>query len=86
MNCVGCGLCASECLGNKAQLAKDPKTKNLALKMVEAKSQFAQQDGADYLYKKTTYKSGIYPLNTVKGVGFMVPLLSRRSPTKRACL
>jgi pyruvate-ferredoxin/flavodoxin oxidoreductase len=51
MNCVGCGLCASECLGNKAQLAKDPKTKNLALKMVEAKSQFAQQDGADYLYK-----------------------------------
>jgi Na+-translocating ferredoxin:NAD+ oxidoreductase RnfC subunit len=33
--------------------------KNLALKMVEAKSQFAQQDGADYLYKKTTYKSGI---------------------------
>jgi pyruvate-ferredoxin/flavodoxin oxidoreductase len=75
MNCVGCGLCASECLGNKAQLAKDPKTKNLALKMVEAKSQFAQQDGADYLYKKTTYKSGIYPLNTVKGVGFMMPYM-----------
>jgi pyruvate-ferredoxin/flavodoxin oxidoreductase len=49
--------------------------KNLALKMVEAKSQFAQQDGADYLYKQTTYKSGIYPLNTVKGVGFMMPYM-----------
>jgi pyruvate-ferredoxin/flavodoxin oxidoreductase len=75
MNCVGCGLCASECLGNKAQLAKDPKTQNLALKMVEAKSQFAQQDGADYLYKHTTYKSNVYPLNTVKGVGFMMPYM-----------
>lgn len=75
MNCVGCGLCASECLGNKAALAKDPKSQNLALKMVEAKSQFAQQDGADYLYKHTTYKTGIYPLNTVKGVGFMMPYM-----------
>jgi hypothetical protein len=39
------------------------------------KSYPAQQDGADYLYKKTTYKSGIYPLNTVKGVGFLMPYM-----------
>jgi len=75
MNCVGCGLCASECLANKAALMKDPKSQNLALKMVEAKSQFAQQDGADYLYKHVSYKSDVYPLNTVKGVGFLMPYM-----------
>jgi len=75
MNCVGCGLCASECMANKMALAKDPKSQNLALKMVEAKSQFAQQEGADYLYKNVSYKSNIYPLNTVKGVGFLMPYM-----------
>lgn len=75
MDCVGCGLCAQECLANKAARAKDPKSKDLALKMVDAKSQFAQQDGADYLYKHVAYKSDVYPLNTVKGVGFMMPYM-----------
>jgi pyruvate-ferredoxin/flavodoxin oxidoreductase len=75
MDCVGCGLCASECLANKAAKAKDPKSKNLALTMVDAKLENAQQDGADYLYKHTSYKSDIYPLNTVKGVGFLMPYM-----------
>ncbi|MCI1244701.1 MAG: pyruvate:ferredoxin (flavodoxin) oxidoreductase [Bacilli bacterium] len=77
MNCVGCGLCATECLANKAARAKDPKSQNLALKMVEAKSQFAQQEGADYLYKHVSYKSDVYApmLSTVKGVGFLMPYM-----------
>ncbi|MCR4562380.1 MAG: pyruvate:ferredoxin (flavodoxin) oxidoreductase, partial [Bacilli bacterium] len=86
MNCVGCGLCVSECMANKAAIAaakradpENPKVKpdpaKMALRMVEAKSQFAQQEGADYLYKHTTYKTDIFPATTVKGVGFMMPYM-----------
>ena len=66
-NCVGCGVCVAECLANKAG--------RIALEMVEAKGQFAQEEGADYLYKHTTYKSDKFPLNTVKGVGFLMPYM-----------
>ena len=66
-NCVGCGVCVAECLANKAG--------RIALEMTEAKSQFAQEEGADYLYKHTTYKSDKFPLNTVKGVGFLMPYM-----------
>ena len=73
MNCVGCGLCVSECMANKTatKLGND----HLALKMVEAKSQFAQQDGADYLYKHVSYKADRYPLTNPKGVGFLMPYM-----------
>jgi pyruvate-ferredoxin/flavodoxin oxidoreductase len=66
-NCVGCGVCVAECLANKAG--------RIALEMTEAKSQFAQEEGADYLYKHTTYKSDKFPLTTVKGVGFLMPYM-----------
>ena len=69
-NCVGCGLCVSECLANK-------QGKN-ALEMVEAKSQFAQEDAADYTFKKVTYKADRLPdamQSTVKGVGFLMPYM-----------
>ena len=69
-NCVGCGLCVSECMANKAG-------KN-ALEMVEAKSQFAQEDAAAYLYKNVTYKADRLPAalqNSVKGVGFLMPYM-----------
>ena len=48
-NCVGCGLCANECLANKTatKLGND----HFALKMVEAKSQFGKEKYAEYLYK-----------------------------------
>jgi len=72
-NCVGCGLCASECMANKA--AKAANNDHFALKMVEAKSQFAQEDGANYLYKHVAYKSDKFPTNTVKGVGFLMPYM-----------
>ncbi len=72
-NCVGCGLCVRECLANKA--AERTGNGKSALKLVEAKSQFKEEDGADYLYKKVAYKSDKFPLNSVKGVGFLMPYL-----------
>jgi pyruvate-ferredoxin/flavodoxin oxidoreductase len=66
-NCVGCGVCVAECLANKSG--------RIALEMVEAKGQYDQEKGADYLYKQTTYKSDKFPLTTVKGVGFLMPYM-----------
>ena len=71
MNCVGCGLCTNECLANKA--AKKAGNDHFALKMVEAKSQFDKEKYAQYLFKHVEYKSNIFPTNTVKGVGFLMP-------------
>ena len=69
-NCVGCGLCVSECMANK--------TGKVALEMVEAKSQFAQEEAANYLFKHVTYKADRLPValqNSVKGVGFLMPYM-----------
>ena len=69
-NCVGCGLCVSECMANK--------TGKIAIEMVEAKSQFAQEEAADYLFKKVSYKADRLPAAmqaTVKGVGLMMPYM-----------
>ncbi|MDR0934827.1 MAG: pyruvate:ferredoxin (flavodoxin) oxidoreductase [Erysipelotrichaceae bacterium] len=66
-NCVGCGLCVVECMGNK--MGKN------TLEMVEAKSQYDQEVGADYLYKHVAYKSDKFPTTTVKGVGFLMPYM-----------
>ena len=66
-NCVGCGLCVVECLANK--------TGKNALEMVEAKSQFPQEEGATYLYKKVEYKEGKFPVTTVKGAAFLMPYM-----------
>ena len=72
-NCVGCGLCVSECLANKVAIAKG--TGRIALEMVEAKTQFPQEEGAEYLYKHVTYKSDKFSTDTVKGVGFLMPYM-----------
>ena len=74
-NCVGCGLCVAECMGNKTaeKLGKEP-----ALKMVDAHSQREQQIGADYCYAKVSEKKGQLPAameNSVKGVGFKKPYM-----------
>jgi pyruvate-ferredoxin/flavodoxin oxidoreductase len=96
-NCVGCGLCATECMANKSALTmaknaakkagkdlSDRKvmkevtaeaSKKFALRMVEAKSQFKEEEGADYLFKHVTYKSDKFPLNNPKGVGFLMPYM-----------
>ena len=69
-NCVGCGLCVTECLANK--------TGKVALEMVEAKHQFPQEEAAEYLYKHVSYKADRLPAAmqaTVKGVGFLMPYM-----------
>ena len=66
-NCVGCGLCVAECNANKVG--------KKALFMAEAKEQFAQEEGANYLFKHVEYKSNLVPTNTVKGVGFLMPYM-----------
>lgn len=66
-NCVGCSLCVSECLANKSG--------RIALEMVEAKSQFPQEEGADYLYKHVTYKADKFSTDIVKGIGFLMPYM-----------
>ena len=64
-NCVGCGLCVVECPG---------KAGKKALEMVESKSQFdVQEPAADYLYKHVEYKTGGFPVTTVKGAAFLMP-------------
>ena len=72
-NCVGCGLCVNECMANKAALKSG--NGKMALTMEEAKSQFDQEEGADYLYKHVSYKSDKFPLTMVKGVGFLMPYM-----------
>ncbi|MCD7892559.1 MAG: pyruvate:ferredoxin (flavodoxin) oxidoreductase [Erysipelotrichaceae bacterium] len=63
-NCVGCGLCVTECPGKKG--AK-------ALSMVPVKEELSHSDLADYMYNEVTYKDDKYPTTTTKGVGFMRP-------------
>ncbi len=63
-NCVGCGLCVTECPG---------KGGNKALEMVDINKKLDQEPLADYLYKDLEYKTQYFPTNTVKGSQFMMP-------------
>ena len=63
-NCVGCGLCVTECPGKKGQKA---------LEMVNVKEELKHAPLADYMYAKVKYRDDKYPLTTAKGVGFMRP-------------
>ena len=63
-NCVGCGLCVEQCLGNK---------KGEALKMVNVHEELEHAPLADYIYKEVEYRDDKYPTTTVKGVGFKRP-------------
>lgn len=63
-NCVGCGLCVSECPGKKG---------NKALKMVDINSQLEFDPLADYIFKETEYKTDLFPATTVKGSQMLMP-------------
>ncbi|MEG0452515.1 MAG: pyruvate:ferredoxin (flavodoxin) oxidoreductase [Coprobacillus sp.] len=63
-NCVGCGLCVTEC---------PCKAGNKALEMVPVKEELEHAKLADHVYAHVSYKADRYPLTTVKGVGFMKP-------------
>ena len=64
LNCVGCGLCAVECPGKGGQKA---------LVMKPVKTQEFQEEGANYLYKKVTYKENLFPVTTIKGAAMLRP-------------
>jgi pyruvate-ferredoxin/flavodoxin oxidoreductase len=76
-NCVGCGLCVVECPGKPAVIKNEDgtttKVVQKALTMEESKSQFFEEEGADYLYKHVEYKTGGMPITTVKGASFLMP-------------
>ncbi len=63
-NCVGCGLCVTECPG---------KGGNKALSMEDINIKLDQEPLADYLFKETEYKTQYFPTTTVKGSQFMMP-------------
>ncbi len=63
-NCVGCGLCVTECPGKKGEKA---------LKMVPIHDKLDEDALADYLYKDTEYKTDLFPKNTIKGSQFLMP-------------
>ncbi|MFV0552177.1 MAG: pyruvate:ferredoxin (flavodoxin) oxidoreductase [Anaerorhabdus sp.] len=63
-NCVGCGLCVTECPG---------KAGNKALEMVDINAKLDQEPLADYLYNEVEYKTQYFPTTTVKGSQFLRP-------------
>ena len=63
-NCVGCGLCVTECPGMKG---------NKALEMTDINVMLNEVPLADYLYKEVEYKSNYFSTDTVKGSQFLMP-------------
>ena len=63
-NCVGCGLCVTECPGMKG---------NKALTMVSVKDVIEEEALADYMYKELDPKTDRYPTDKVKGSQFLQP-------------
>ncbi len=84
-NCIGCGLCVSECQANKVADAKAQKegkkradTTDYALYMVDAHKARAEQEAADYCYSHVSVKENQFPTaieNTAKGLGFKKPYM-----------
>lgn len=84
-NCVGCSLCVEQCLGKNTpkvgedgQIVRDENGKvvmenHKALSMVDAKSQAAQEDCADILFKEVEPKLGFFPEGSIKEVAFKKP-------------
>ncbi|MCI5744812.1 MAG: pyruvate:ferredoxin (flavodoxin) oxidoreductase [Erysipelotrichaceae bacterium] len=68
-NCVGCGLCVSECPGKKDLATGEIKK---ALSMQDVKGEMAQSEVADYYYLKVPYRTPMNT-NTVKGASFLKP-------------
>lgn len=65
LDCTGCELCAEIC---------PTKEKSLVMVPLEEEVQAGEQDNADYLFDKVTYKDDILKKNTVKGSQFAKPL------------
>lgn len=63
-NCVGCNLCVTECPGKGGKKA---------LEMVDVDQMMHEAPLANYLYKKTEYKTQYFSTDTVKGAQFAMP-------------
>ena len=84
-NCIGCGLCVSECQANKVADMKAQKegkkhadASEYALYMVDAHKAREEQKAADYCYSSVSVKANQFPAaieNGVKGLGFKKPYM-----------
>ena len=63
-SCVGCSLCATECPGKGGKKA---------LVMEDVNTRLFEAPLADYIYKKTAYKSEFFPTDSIKGSQFLMP-------------
>lgn len=65
LDCTGCELCAEAC---------PTKEKSLVMVPLQEEVDEGEQDNADYLFNKVTYKDDIMSKTTVKGSQFAKPL------------
>ncbi|MDR1976368.1 MAG: pyruvate:ferredoxin (flavodoxin) oxidoreductase [Campylobacteraceae bacterium] len=65
LDCTGCDLCVAAC---------PTKEKSLQMIPLQESLEAREQESADYLFKKVTYKDNILNKSSVKGVGFAQPL------------
>ncbi|KGI55868.1 pyruvate:ferredoxin (flavodoxin) oxidoreductase [Campylobacter sp. MIT 97-5078] len=65
LDCTGCELCVHEC---------PSKEKSLVMVPLEEEIDFGEQENADYLFKKITYKDEVMAKENVKGAQFSQPL------------
>ena len=77
LDCMGCSVCVSACLGNQAILRKNPEAKpeDMVLRMVSQESQAAEQEVFDYMVAKVEPKADVENVATIKGSQFKQPLL-----------
>ncbi|MGP1485615.1 MAG: pyruvate:ferredoxin (flavodoxin) oxidoreductase [Campylobacter sp.] len=65
LDCTGCELCAQNC---------PSKEKSLVMVPFEEQNEQNEQENADYLFKKVSYKDDLMNKDSVKGLGFAQPL------------
>ena len=65
LDCTGCELCVHEC---------PTKEKSLVMVPLDEEVDFGEQENADYLFKKISYKDNILSKETLKGAQFSQPL------------
>ena len=77
LDCMGCSVCVSSCLGNIALKRKNPdvKPEELVLRMVSQESQLPEQEVFDYMVAKVAPKADVGSAKTVKDSQFKKPLL-----------